>query len=948
MGAEAVQSLLLITAESNQEAPRRLIEDIAVAQQLQLSVVDQSLPSERLQGDEPSLVVLAPGLAKPLVVARAVRKQWPQCELIFLCLPGGIDTLRQSFGVAPLIGAYWSIVETERDLLGREIARSLNAGRRRHKLRTTLDRANATIAAPRADFEGVSQRRLNADYYVHNIIDAARDAIVGLDASLEVLYWSAGAQELFRLPIREAVGRKADQLPFWSHVLETVVQQVVSGSATQSLECTCVIGDVELTLEVNASSVRDGNGQAVGASLTIRDISAQAAERSASAERGRQLTEERQHLHRLFEQAPGFIAITQGPQHIVEIANRSFHQLVGLRDVIGLPAAVVFPQIEGQDVAGLLQQVYSTRRPYVGRGTPVLVTRAGEERPHRRFVDFIFQPVLTEKDQLSGIFCQGHDVTQQVLAQQALQRSQEDLQALVNERTRELEQSRQALYQSQKLEAIGKLTGGVAHDFNNVLQVITGNLQLLRPLMTGNRLGTGRLDAATGAVDRGAKLAAELLAFARKQPLRPAPTHLGRLLRNMDALLRQALGEAIEIETVVAGGLWTTMVDPNQLENVVLNLAINARDAMQAGGKLTLELSNAMLDELYTQTQVDVEPGQYVLLAVSDTGSGMSAQTIEHAFEPFYTTKPEGEGTGLGLSMAYGFAKQSSGHIRIYSELGSGTTVKLYLPRTEQPEVIAVPSPVGPAEGGDETILVVEDDLAVQGTVVELLSGLGYQVLRANDAQSALSILQSGLRVDLLFTDVVMPGALSSTELARQAKLLLPDIAVLFTSGYTRNAIVHGGRLDAGVELLSKPYRQEDLARKIRQLLGQRERPMLPGAKPEGNGIPSQRSALVVEDQLQLLSLTCEMLEELGLVAVGFPSAEGAVGALAEKHFDYLLVDVNLPGMSGREFAALALQAQPRLRVVFVSGDGVIESELPARSLPKPFSFDQLAEILQP
>tara|TARA_Y100000782_G_scaffold112386_1_gene142471 strand:+ start:6854 stop:9685 length:2832 start_codon:yes stop_codon:yes gene_type:complete len=938
---EAVQSLLLLTAVANQEAPRRMLEDIAVAQQLRLDILDQSSLSERLQTeDEPSLVLLAPGLGKTLSLARAVRKRWPQCELIFLCLPGGVDTLRQSFGIAPLIGTHWSIAEMERDQLAREVARSLNAGRRRSKLRTTLDRANATIAKIRTEFEGISQRRLNADYYVHNIIDAARDAIVGLDTTLEVLYWSAGACELFRLSARDTVGRQAEQLPFWSEVLVTAVRQVLSGSGTQSHECSCVVGEVELALEVNVSAVSGGDGLAVGASLTIRDITALAAERRANAERGRQLSEERQHLHRLFEQAPGFIAITQGPQHVVEIANRSFHQLVGLRDVIGLPAAVVFPQIEGQDVGSLLQRVYITRRPYVGRGTPILVTRAGEEQPRRGYVDFVFQPVLSEQDQLTGVFCQGHDVTQQVLAQLALQRSQEDLQALVDERTRELEQSRHALYQSQKLEAIGKLTGGVAHDFNNVLQVVSGNLQLLRPLLSGNRLGTGRLDAATGAVDRGAKLAAELLAFARKQPLRPVPTHLARLLRNMDALLRQALGEAIEIETVISGGLWTTMVDPHQLENVVLNLAINARDAMQASGKLTLELSNAMLDELYTQTQIDVEPGQYVLLAVSDTGSGMSAQTLEHAFEPFYTTKPEGEGTGLGLSMAYGFAKQSGGHIRIYSEPGSGTTVKLYLPRTEQPEFLAVPLPVGPAVGGDETILVVEDDLAVQGTVVELLNGLGYQVLRASDAQSALSILQSGLRIDVLFTDVVMPGALSTTELARQAKLLLPDIAVLFTSGYTRNAIVHGGKLDTGVELVSKPYRQEELARKLRQLLASRQAPALP---PEA----VRPAVLVVEDQLQLLALTCEMVQELGLTAEGFPSAEAALPALREKHFEYLLVDVNLPGMSGPEFARLALQEQPKLQVVLLSGEGAVETGIPARSLGKPYTFEQLEAILK-
>ncbi|AHL73720.1 histidine kinase [Stutzerimonas stutzeri] len=941
-------SVALIAARGADDAAQQLVDKVVVDQQLRMTVVTQDQlvesPSTTLAAQtEPALVLLMPGLPRPLISARALRAHWHHCELIFLCAVGGAEQLRRAFGVAPLIGSHWSIVEVAEPQLSRQIAQALAGHQRRRRLRTTLDRANALLSEPPLPVEGNYQRRLNADHYLHNFIDAARDAIVGLDSALSVLYWSAGAEELFRLRIGEAVQLDAERLPFWSPSLQAGVHQVLAGTASHPHECTCTVDGVDMTLEILPSAVRDGNRQIIGVSLTIRDITTLAAERRASEQRGREMTEERQHLHRLFDQAPGFIAITQGPQHILEIANRAFHQLVGLRDVVGQPALVVFPQTEGRDLGELLDQIYATKRPYVGRANPVLVSRTGSAGAQRRFVDFIFQPILTEQDEVSGIFCQGHDVTQQILAQQALQQSQDNLLELVNERTRELEQSRHALYQSQKLEAIGKLTGGVAHDFNNVLQVIAGNLQLMRPMLASAQLGSERLDAAAQAVERGAKLAAELLAFARRQPLRPTPTNLSRLLRNMDELLRQALGERVEIETIVAGGLWTTMVDPNQLENVLLNLAINARDAMSEGGKLTLELCNAMLDEHYAQTQVDVEPGQYVLLAVSDTGVGMTEQTIERAFEPFYTTKAEGEGTGLGLSMAYGFAKQSGGHIRIYSELGSGTTVKLYLPRTEQPEVTAVPLPVGPAVGGNETILVVEDDLAVQATVIELLSGLGYRVLRANDAQSALSILHSGMVIDLLFTDVVMPGKLSSTELARQAKLLLPNIAVLFTSGYTRNAIVHGGKLDAGVELLSKPYRQEDLARKIRQLLGQRD---LTQAPDDVGTQPMRRYAMVVEDQPQLLELTCEMLEELGFAAVGFHSAEEASQALDERHFDCLLVDVNLPGMSGPEFAALALQAHPRLRVVFVSGDGVIETELQARSLPKPYSFEQLEAIL--
>lgn len=402
------------------------------------------------------------------------------------------------------------------------------------------------------------------------------------------------------------------------------------------------------------------------------------------------------------------------------------------------------------------------------------------------------------------------------------------------EHAQSLEAARIALLQSQKLEAVGKLTGGVAHDFNNVLQVIGASLQLLEMEATGSGTpGTGatsqgpsgntvlqnRIAMAMNAVDRGAKLASQLLAFARRQPLQPVVVNLGKLVRGLDELLQRALGEEIEIETIVAGGLWNTLIDPNQLEHVILNLAINARDAMNGTGKLTIEAGNAMLDDAYVQHEPGLIAGQFVLLAISDTGCGMDLATQERAFEPFFTTKPEGQGTGLGLSMVYGFVKQSHGHIRIYSEVGYGTTIKIYLPRSFEAESAAVPRPSGQIVGGQESILVVEDDLAVQATVVDMLRGLGYRVLKANNGDQALRILKDGAMVDLLFTDVVMPGTVRSPELAKQAKQLLPEIRVLFTSGYTQNAIVHGGRLDPGVHLLSKPYGREQLARKIHEVL---------------------------------------------------------------------------------------------------------------------------------
>ena len=384
----------------------------------------------------------------------------------------------------------------------------------------------------------------------------------------------------------------------------------------------------------------------------------------------------------------------------------------------------------------------------------------------------------------------------------------------------ELEQTQAALRQAQKMEAIGQLTGGVAHDFNNLLQVIGGNLQLLARDVAGNPRAEQRVENALTGVYRGAKLAAQLLAFSRKQTLEPRVLNLSSFIHGMDDMLRRTLGEAVELETIAAGGLWNTLVDPSQLENSILNLAINARDAMDGRGKLTIEVGNASLDEAYAAAHEEVTPGQYVLVAVSDTGCGMPADIIERAFEPFFTTKREGHGTGLGLSMVFGFVKQSGGHIKIYSEPGHGTTVKMYLPRTSQPQdVLEVRETTGNVTGGNETILVVEDDEDVRETVSSMLRELGYTVLQAKDADSAIVIIDSGAAMNLLFTDVVMPGNMRSPELARRAQERIPHLKVLFTSGYTANAIVHGGRLDAGVHLISKPYSQDALARKLRGIL---------------------------------------------------------------------------------------------------------------------------------
>jgi PAS domain S-box-containing protein len=411
------------------------------------------------------------------------------------------------------------------------------------------------------------------------------------------------------------------------------------------------------------------------------------------------------------------------------------------------------------------------------------------------------------------------DIEDQKNTAEALAHLNETLEQRVEERTAELLTAQDALRQSQRMESLGNLTGGVARDFNNLLQVISGNLQLLARDVAGNDKAERRVQNAMSGVSRGAKLASQLLSFGRRQPLAPRVVNIGRFIREIDDLIRRALGDEIEIETVIGGGLWNTLIDPNNVENAILNLAINARDAMNGNGKLTIEAGNAWLDHEYAKINPDVTPGQYVLLAVTDTGCGIAPEIIDHVFEPFFSTKPEGKGSGLGLSMVYGFVKQSNGHIKIYSELEQGTTIKLYLPRSTEPEDKLVEVESGPVEGGRESILVVEDDEEVRDTTIATLHDLGYRVLKANDAQSALNVIESGLSIDLLFTDVVMPGTLRSPELARKARERLPNIAVLFTSGYTENAIVHGGRLDAGVELLPKPYTREALAHKIRSVL---------------------------------------------------------------------------------------------------------------------------------
>ncbi|SOY69287.1 response regulator [Cupriavidus taiwanensis] len=518
----------------------------------------------------------------------------------------------------------------------------------------------------------------------------------------------------------------------------------------------------------------------------------------------------------------------------------------------------------------------------------------------------------------------------------------------------------EALRTAQKMEAIGNLTGGVAHDFNNLLQVIGGNLQLLtRDLASDDRAGP-RLRSALAGVARGAKLASQLLAFGRRQPLAPRVVNLGRLVRTLDDMLRRALGDGIEVETVVSPDLWNTLVDPFQVENALLNLAINARDAMHGHGRLTLAARNARPGEA-TGEAAPAAPMQYVLLSVTDTGVGMPPEVQERAFEPFFTTKPEGQGTGLGLSMVYGFIRQSDGHVKIASEPGRGTTVTLFLPRVLQDEDPDIELDAGPVRGGSETVLVVEDDDDVRATVVEMLASLGYQVLRARDAHSALAIAERGVPVDLLFSDVVMPGPLRSTELARKLRERLPDVGVLFTSGYADSVIVHDGRLDAGIELLSKPYTHEALARKVRHVLanrGQRAAMAAMGAAVAGAATARQVSpaplrVLCVDDDALVRAGTAEVLRAYGMHALEADSESAALAMLAGNTVDVLVTDVALAGDSGVDLALAASARQPGLGVVFATGY-VLELTPAQRAalgavavLRKPYPPQMLLDVLR-
>jgi signal transduction histidine kinase len=432
------------------------------------------------------------------------------------------------------------------------------------------------------------------------------------------------------------------------------------------------------------------------------------------------------------------------------------------------------------------------------RGLPTdtleLVRRPDDARTARHLIASA-RPIFADAGQVEGAVAVYHEIT----ALRATERQ---------------------LRQAQKMEAIGQLTGGIAHDFNNLLTVIIGMNGILAEAVAHDPALRETAAMIDEAADRGAQMINNLLAFARRQPLQPRAIDLADMVRSATKLLSSSLGEQIEIRSSTEEGLWPAMVDPGQLTNAILNLALNARDAMRDAGKLTIEAGNVVLDDAYAQMHGEVQPGDYVMIAVSDTGSGIPAADLERIFEPFFSTKKKDGGTGLGLSMVYGFVKQSGGHIKVYSEPGQGTTMRLYLPRAPGSAMTSHSIATPDGDTGTERILLVEDDALVRGSAVAQLRSLGYRVTAAATGPEALAVLDSGAEFDLLFTDVILPGGMNGSQLAGEVARRRPAMKILYTSGYTENAIVHHGRLDAGVRLLAKPYRKVQLARSVREALG--------------------------------------------------------------------------------------------------------------------------------
>ena len=614
------------------------------------------------------------------------------------------------------------------------------------------------------------------------VVESSNDAIVTKKLDGTITGWNRAAERLFGYSSAEAIGRHIDLIVPNEKLdeLQDILDRVGRGETIVHHETTRVTKSGRpVTVSLSVSPLRDNSGKIIGASKIARDITESRRTQAA-------LTREIEERERIFETSQDLILVTDTKGTFVQVSPSSM-AILGIKpeEMIGHSATeFIYPD----DLESTREEMRSARRGHLMRN---FQTRYVHKDGHP--VSLFWMGTWSEP--VRRHFFVGRDLTEKQAAEAQFR-------------------------QAQKMDAIGQLTGGVAHDFNNILTVITGTIGILADAVAEDPQLSAIAKMIDDAAERGASLTRHLLAFARKQPLQPREIDVNTLVAETIKLLRPTLGEQIQIKPQLAADAWPALVDPNQLTTAILNLSLNARDAMPGGGKLVVETGNVHLDEGYAAMNGDVAVGNYVMIAVSDTGTGIAPDNLERVFDPFFTTKEVGKGTGLGLSMVFGFVKQSNGHIKIYSEVGHGTTVKIYLPRASGVPDTAVETLASTrVAGGHETILVVEDDNLVRRYVVTQIESLGYKTLEASRASKALEIIDGPEHIDLLFTDVIMPGSMNGRQLVDAALVRRPGLKTLFTSGYTENAIVHHGRLDTGVLLLAKPYRKSDMARMIRLAL---------------------------------------------------------------------------------------------------------------------------------
>ena len=643
-------------------------------------------------------------------------------------------------------------------------------------------RLSRLLHALRRESASEQQRHSERERLFSSVVESSNDAIITQALDGTITGWNSAAERLFGYTSTEAIGEHIDLIapPERLAELRDILERVGRGETIAHHETTRKTREGKtVAVSLSISPLRSSSGQIVGASKIARDITENIRTQAA-------LTQEIEERQRIFETSQDLILVTDTKGTFVQVSPSST-AILGIRpeEMIGHSATEF---IHPDDLESTRHEMRAARRGHLMRN---FETRYVHREGHAVNLSWMG----TWSEPVHRHFFVGRDLTEKQAAEAQLR-------------------------QAQKMDAVGQLTGGVAHDFNNILTVITGTIGILSDAVANDPQMSAIARMIDDAAERGASLTKHLLAFARRQPLQPREIDVNTLIVETIKLLRPTLGEQIQINPQLALDAWPALVDPNQLTTAVLNLSLNARDAMPTGGKLVVETGNIHLDEAYAAMNQDVEAGNYVMVAVSDTGTGISPENLERVFDPFFTTKEVGKGTGLGLSMVFGFVKQSNGHIKIYSEVGHGTTVKIYLPRATGLSDTPVESLTSiEVEGGDETILVVEDDALVRRYVITQIQSLGYTTLEASRASEALEIIDSPTPIDLLFTDVIMPGSMNGRQLVDTAIVRRPGLKTLFTSGYTENAIVHHGRLDTGVLLLAKPYRKTDLARMIRLAL---------------------------------------------------------------------------------------------------------------------------------